>query len=54
MTGCLQGIVLVMGSYYELRNRKREKQDLQDRMAHADSEEPPTYSEQTPLLRSEE
>ena len=53
VTGCLQGTLLVMGSYFEITNRRREKQELKDRMANANGE-PPSASEQTPLLRSEE
>lgn len=53
VTGCLQGTLLVMGSYFEITNRRRKKQELKDSMAQANGE-PPNPSEQTPLLGSEE
>ncbi|EXJ92340.1 hypothetical protein A1O3_00890 [Capronia epimyces CBS 606.96] len=65
VTGCLQGTLLVMGSYFEIMHHKRERKELQARMAHsngsmesqteADPDPPPYVSEETPLLlRSED
>lgn len=42
-----------MGSYYEIMHRRREKKDLEERMAQANGDSQPA-SEQTPLLRSDE
>lgn len=53
VTGCLQGTLLVMGSYFEIMHRRNERKELQARMAQAQSE-PPDDTEQTPLLRSED
>ena len=53
VTGCLQGTLLVMGSYFEITNRRRENQELKERREIANGE-PANPSEQTPLLRSEE
>lgn len=53
VTGCLQGSLLAMGIYFEVMHKRREKQDLQERMAQANGESQPA-SEQTPLLRSDE
>jgi PQ loop repeat len=53
VTGCLQGTLLVMGSYFEIMNKRREQKDLHDRIGEANGE-PPSYTEQTPLLRSED
>ncbi|KAK5292280.1 hypothetical protein LTR99_010424 [Exophiala xenobiotica] len=52
VTGCLQGCLLVMGSYFEIMHRRREKKDLQSRMAQAIPDTSTT--EQTPLLRAED
>ena len=52
VTGCLQGTLLVMGSYFEIMNKRREKQELQSRMAQANGDAP-LPSEETPLLQSE-
>jgi PQ loop repeat len=52
VTGCLQGTLLVMGSYFEIMNKRREKGDLQDHMIHGNGDAHPP-SEQTPLLRSD-
>jgi hypothetical protein len=52
VTGCLQGTLLAMGIYFEYTNRKKERKELEDRMAangHADQ-----ASEQTPLLNEPE
>jgi hypothetical protein len=53
VTGCLQGTLLVMGSYFEIKHNRREKQELEERMAQGNGESV-APSEQTPLLRSEE
>jgi len=53
ITGCLQGTLLVMGSYFEITHRRREKQQLSDRMAEDAGEVEPAW-EETPLLRGEE
>ncbi|KAJ9646052.1 hypothetical protein H2204_000714 [Knufia peltigerae] len=52
VTGCLQGTLLVMGSYFEIMHRRREKKELQSRMAAASGDTVAT--EQTPLLRSDD
>lgn len=68
VTGCLQGTLLVMGSYFEIMHRRRERKELQARMAQAnasmesqvdeededrlDAVAEPPPSENTPLLRS--
>jgi len=49
ITGCLQGTLLVMGSYYEIMNQRKEKQQLEERTAEREAD---AASEQTPLLRS--
>ncbi len=59
VTGCLQGTLLVMGVYFEVANRRREKDELRGRMEYNPSEdvmgEDERPSEQTPLLlRSED
>jgi hypothetical protein len=41
-----------MGSYFEIMNKRREKEDLQDRMVQGNGDAQPP-SEQTPLLRSD-
>lgn len=46
VTGCLQGTLLFMGSYFEIMHRKREKQELLKRVSQANGS-----NEQTPLLR---
>jgi len=53
VTGCLQGMLLTMGSYFEIMHRKREKQELQARMSQSQPETP-FATEETPLLRSED
>lgn len=52
VTGCLQGSLLIMGSYFEIMHRRREKKELQSRIAAASQDTVAT--EQTPLLRSED
>jgi hypothetical protein len=52
VTGCLQGSLLAMGSYFEIMHRRREKKDLQSRMAQAIPDTSTT--EQTPLLGPED
>ncbi|KAG9771571.1 hypothetical protein KCU88_g6340, partial [Aureobasidium melanogenum] len=37
VTGCLQGTLLVMGIYFEIMHRRRERNELQARMAQANS-----------------
>lgn len=49
VTGCLQGTLLVMGSYFEVMHKRREKEDLQQRISQGNGD----ASEQTPLLRDE-
>ena len=49
VTGCLQGTLLVMGSYFEIMNKRREKEDLTQRISQGNGD----ASEQTPLLRDE-
>ncbi|KIW63689.1 hypothetical protein PV04_08672 [Phialophora macrospora] len=64
VTGCLQGCLLVMGSYFEITRRRREKEELKRRInyntsveAIADPEEEQDQdedaSEHTPLLRTD-
>ncbi|RMZ91886.1 hypothetical protein DV736_g848, partial [Chaetothyriales sp. CBS 134916] len=63
VTGCLQGTLLVMGIYYEVTNRRREKRDLQERMglangsaasaADVEAEVAVPPDEQTPLLATD-
>ena len=52
VTGCLQGILLAMGSYFEIMHHRREKKELQSRMAQATRDR--VVTEQTPLLRAED
>ena len=57
VTGCLQGSLLAMGSYFEISRRRQEKEELKRRMEYDPSIEPDEArgqhaSEQTPLLRS--
>jgi len=57
VTGCLQGTLLVMGSYYEIVRRRREKEELKRRIQYNPHVEPADTtgweaSEETPLLRS--
>ncbi|OAL40530.1 hypothetical protein AYO20_00266 [Fonsecaea nubica] len=59
VTGCLQGTLLVMGSYFEIIRRRKEKEELKRRMQYNSSVEPEPdettgqeASEETPLLRS--
>jgi hypothetical protein len=60
VTGCLQGCLLVMGIYFEVSRRRKEKEELRRRMEYDTAHPPenasgsdPVASEQTPLLRSE-
>jgi cation transport ATPase len=53
VTGCLQGTLLAMGSYFEIMHRRREKEELQARMSQSQPETP-YATEETPLLRSED
>jgi cation transport ATPase len=50
VTGCLQGTLLVMGSYFEIMHERAVKKDLQARVAQAT---PEFETEETPLLRSD-
>ncbi|OAP64970.1 hypothetical protein AYL99_00942 [Fonsecaea erecta] len=57
VTGCLQGTLLAMGSYFEIARRRKEKEELKRRMQYDLSAEPEETTEQeaseeTPLLRS--
>ncbi|KIY01881.1 uncharacterized protein Z520_02019 [Fonsecaea multimorphosa CBS 102226] len=57
VTGCLQGTLLVMGIYFEVVRRRREKEELKRRIHYNPSVEPEETtgreaSEETPLLRS--
>ena len=52
VTGCLQGTLLVMGSYYEIMHSRREKASIQERISAGNDSQ--VASEQTPLLRSSE
>lgn len=60
VTGCLQGSLLVMGIYFELRERKRQGADEQDASPPASDaingtlHDHSRFSEQTPLLQSAE
>lgn len=54
VTGCLQGTLLVMGIYFEVMHRRREKEDLRSRMAHATPSGGLATTEETPLLWSED
>ena len=40
-----------MGSYFEIMHNKREKKDLQDRMANGNGHDEAVPSDRTPLLR---
>ncbi|KIW94221.1 uncharacterized protein Z519_05537 [Cladophialophora bantiana CBS 173.52] len=58
VTGCLQGTLLVMGSYFEIVRRRKEKDELRRRMHYNPSVEreettAQEASEETPLLRSD-
>ncbi|KAI1615773.1 hypothetical protein EDD37DRAFT_206777 [Exophiala viscosa] len=54
VTGCLQGTLLIMGMYFEWVHTRREKEDLQSRMAQATPNGGQTTTEETPLLRAED
>jgi len=60
VTGCLQGTLLVMGVIYELRWKRKEKKELEDRLDaanHGQAEREgrgEEVDEQTPLIRQEE
>jgi hypothetical protein len=51
-TGCLQGVLLGMGIYFEVARRRKEREELKQRMDVGEADEPAlATSEQTPLLR---
>ena len=60
VTGCLQGTLLVMGVIYELRWKRKEKKELEDRLDAANRGQAERegrggeVDEQTPLIRQEE
>lgn len=64
VTGCLQGTLLVMGVIYELRWRRKEREELEGRIDAANQGQMDgqvdtdrrveDVSEQTPLIRQEE
>lgn len=49
VTGCLQGSLLTMGIYFEIKHRRMEKRELRGRIEQAHN-----ASEETPLLRSQD
>lgn len=57
ITGCLQGSLLAMGIVYEIRARKKEREELVGRIDEAvqagEEERERRADEQTPLLREE-
>ena len=54
VTGCLQGTLLVMGSYFEIAHKKKEQKELLARMEHSNASGEADATEETPLLRSED
>lgn len=50
VTGCLQGSLLVMGSYFEIMHRRRERQNINESPVEGNGEAAPP-DEDTPLLR---
>jgi hypothetical protein len=51
-TGCLQGVLLGMGIHFEVARRRKEREELKQRMDVGEADEPAlATSEQTPLLR---
>ncbi|EXJ55222.1 hypothetical protein A1O7_08148 [Cladophialophora yegresii CBS 114405] len=65
VTGCLQGCLLVMGSYFEITRRRREREELKRRIEYntsvdalvepevVEEEQDQDPSEHTPLLRAD-
>ena len=57
VTGSLQGTLLVMGSYFEFVHWKREREELEGRIAQGNGSTAPgesvsaEHDERTPLLR---
>ena len=57
VTGCLQGTLLVMGSWYEIQSRRKERKELENRIDNAvqEGEEQRTANiaatERTPLVQ---
>jgi cation transport ATPase len=57
VTGCLQGTLLLMGSYYEIKEKRRERRELEGRMRREGSAESVgegQADERTPLIMREE
>lgn len=53
VTGALQGTLLVMGSYFEIAHKRREREELESRIAQGNGTAVPEHDERTPLLRPE-
>lgn len=55
VTGALQGTLLVMGSYFEIAHQRKEREELESRIAQGNGTAVPEseHDERTPLLRPE-